>query len=355
MDASQESPNLDFLRSAAVLFVLGFHLLLYFREQPSSYVKHLGIFRSIGEWGVLIFFVHTSLVLMFSLERQLQRVPWKRLYASFLARRVFRIYPLSIFVVLLVVLLRVPVAHLVQGRFVPDNPNWPSLLANLLLVQNLSHSDSVIAPLWSLPYEMEMYLFLPLLFFLAHKARRTWPMLLLWGAAVLADRHAAGLERHGFPDFILYVPCFLSGIVAYSLTRAVRLRIPAFCWPLVLAGISFLYLQRADYHRAWYCCFLLGAALPQFRELANPYVRSTSRVIARYSYGIYLTHFICIWFAFQRASGIPEWGRWIVFLSTTAAFPVLTYHLLEEPFIRYRGRVLAGLRSIFRALIVEPV
>jgi peptidoglycan/LPS O-acetylase OafA/YrhL len=68
MNARSESTNLDFFRSCAILFVILFHLLLYF-PHTSTLHGHLNL-MPIGHFGVLIFFVHTSLVLLFSLERQ---------------------------------------------------------------------------------------------------------------------------------------------------------------------------------------------------------------------------------------------------------------------------------------------
>ena len=59
-----------------------------------------------GRLGVLIFFVHTSLVLMLSMERGKLRS--KELYLNFYIRRIFRIYPLSIVAVLMVITFELP-------------------------------------------------------------------------------------------------------------------------------------------------------------------------------------------------------------------------------------------------------
>lgn len=357
MDAQQESPNLDFLRSAAVLFVLGYHLCLFF--QPSHYVQRAGIggmqLWAIGHWGVLIFFVHTSLVLMFSLERQQLHFPGKPLYLPFLTRRTFRIFPLSIFIVLSAATLSLP-GHLQAGQFVQVHLHWTGILSNLLLLQNVSHTPSLIAPLWSLPFEMQMYLFLPALYLLARSVGSAL-LLFLWGSAVLLAIHIYPLNvsttvytglRPGFPDLLIYVPCFLPGIVAYKLTKTRKLELPAAIWPIALAMFTTTYLLRPSFKVGWMCCLLLGIAAPQFREIANPVLRRVFQIIARYSYGIYLTHFICIWLAFQVSGSLPMWGRWIVLAVTLVLAPYLLYHGLEEPMIRLGGKIAAEL-SVQRA------
>src|SRR5579859_6702695 len=157
--SSSESANLDLLRSVAVLFVVAFHLALYFGvvrpEQRGLY--------SLGHWGVLMFFVHTSLVLMRSLARLRQRFPGESLFLEFMVRRCFRLLPLSSFAVLVIALFHLPVGHLDKGHFLAGSTRSVDVLANLLLVQNLTKIESIEAPLWSLPFEMQMYLVLPLI------------------------------------------------------------------------------------------------------------------------------------------------------------------------------------------------
>ena len=100
----QPSFNLDLLRAVAVTLVLAQHLLNRF------YFAKLGFDGpAIGTFGVLIFFVHTCLVLMYSMERSsLDGFP---LALNFYIRRMFRIYPLSMLAVLTAVAL-----HLDSGR-----------------------------------------------------------------------------------------------------------------------------------------------------------------------------------------------------------------------------------------------
>lgn len=345
MNASQESPNLDFLRSAAVLFVVGVHVLFVHEQRHSQYVNGLGIFHSIGQWGVLIFFVHTSLVLMLSLERQRLRWPGKPSYIPFLTRRLFRIFPLSIVVVLFVTILKLPVAYLTGGRFMAAHLRWEGIAFNLLLLQNLTHTDSVIVPLWSLPYEMQMYLFLPLLFVLICSPRYAWSIPCLWCAAVFFGSHGGWVERNGIPDLIIYVPCFIAGVIAYKLTKTWNLHLPAALWPLVLGILTLWYLMNPTPQRAWYSCAILAIAIPQFKEMTNRTICKIAQTIARYSYGIYLVHFICIWLAFQAFDSVSAWQRWAILPTTLSILSYLIYHLVEKPMIRRGERVSSVLRD----------
>jgi peptidoglycan/LPS O-acetylase OafA/YrhL len=350
MDARRESQNLDFLRSAAVLFVVAFHVLLLFEQRHSADAAGLDLFHSIGHWGVLIFFVHTSLVLMFSLERQQTKFPGKPSYLPFLARRVFRIFPLSVFIVLLVSILALPVGQLVGGRFETTPLRWTGILSNLLLTQNLSHTESVIVPLWSLPYEMQMYLLLPVLFLLARSRRGIWMIAALWAGTALIDTHRTGLLRHGVPELVIYVPCFVAGVFAYALTKQKNMRLPAWLWPAAVAALTFLFLRDPTYRNAWYCCLALAIAIPQFQEMTNPVSHRIFHTIARYSYGIYLAHFICIWLAFQGIANVPEWSRWVILFITLLALPYGFYHVIEEPMIRSGERFAAACRDWLETL-----
>jgi peptidoglycan/LPS O-acetylase OafA/YrhL len=91
-----DNSNLDLLRTLAVCDVVGFHLLLFFKK------GNLGSIWAIGRWGVLLFFIHTSLVLMLSLERQEQKLAGTNIFWPFYIRRIFRILPLSMLVVTLI-------------------------------------------------------------------------------------------------------------------------------------------------------------------------------------------------------------------------------------------------------------
>ena len=180
--------------------------------------------------GVKIFFVHTCFVLMLSLERQWKNQGAARLFGSFMVRRVFRIYPLSIFIIGLVAAFHLPMAELHREQFVAM-PLHPTLvLSNLLLIQ--SPSTSILGPAWSLPYEMAMYLFLPWLFLLLYPNKSRWRVAAIWLLSVLGGLvFLAYLRGRTNSNFLLYVPCFLPGVIAYQLQRTPRRQLPAVVWP----------------------------------------------------------------------------------------------------------------------------
>jgi peptidoglycan/LPS O-acetylase OafA/YrhL len=82
---------------------------------------------------------------------------------------------------------------------------------------------------------------------------------------------------------------------------------------------------------AWIVCFTLGVAIPQFADMPSRWLRRTSHLIARYSYGIYLTHYFCLWLAFVQLHSIPRMSQCFVFAATVLLVPVFLYHFLELP------------------------
>ena len=89
----------------------------------------------------------------------------------------------------------------------------------------------------------------------------------------------------------------------------------------------------------WCVALATGLLLPFFRQIAQPHLVTTVRLIARYSYGIYLWHTFGLRLAFHYLASAPVSLRIAAELLFTALVSVLTYHLIEEPFIRLGNRV----------------
>jgi peptidoglycan/LPS O-acetylase OafA/YrhL len=314
-------PNLDFLRCFAVLFVLTDHTL-----------NRLGIhsiwtadMNWLGRIGVLFFFVHTCCVLMMSLERH----KGEGFFSAFYLRRAFRIYPLSIVAVLL--------------AMIP--PHAPSLsriewISNLALIQNLTFSRNAFGSIWSLPLEVQMYVFLPFIFLLARRSKTIWPLLGLFVASVpLALWQPYHVAR---ASVLSFVPAFLPGVIAYWLFKRGQQRLPSWGVPIAIGLITAGVMIHPGWtFPAWSACLALGLLIPLFRPISNHWVNRITFHVAKYSYGIYLSHSLLLtWIRLT-------WRNLPLFLFLVAAASVASYHLLEYPMIRLGHRLSArGKRTI---------
>jgi peptidoglycan/LPS O-acetylase OafA/YrhL len=334
-----KSFNLDFLRSTAVLLVVCFHLAKLFNWQ-------FGKLRvtDVGLLGVMLFFVHTTLVLMFSMERQRARSN-APLFFPFMVRRCFRIYPLAILVVTFVYLFRIP-SDLQFGRFDLLHQNVGNFVANLLLIQNVSQQKANPGPLWSLPLEIQMYLVLPALFLLASRLKSSWGVIVFWWSAV-ALWFSVGLSTGMLPlseggfrspveallKFTRFVPCFLPGIVAYKLWRRPRV-LPGFLWPvfLTLCCTAFVLLSGSQPIQAgWFICFSIGLGACLFRELREGFITRLAQRIARYSYGVYLLHYFAMWLGFVACRNLNFVVQFTIFATTIVSLPVILHLSVEAP------------------------
>lgn len=351
--------NLDLLRAASVLTVAAVH---YgdIRLGITSTDYFLG---RMAQYALMCFFVHTALVLMWSMERSEEAGP--HIFLPFYIRRIFRLYPLAIMLVLL--------AFLWDARWSPA-----SLWQNLTLTEFIFPSRGpaippTVVPLWSLAVEMEMYIFLPALF-LFFRNRPASLLAGLWALTV----PLCWLQTRLGPEFILlkYLPCFMGGVLAWRLMRNTdRRRLPGWFWPAGLAAIAIVW---GFLSRAWPTLGIavvgigLGTMIPLFRDISFAPLADASRLLTRYSYGIYLWHFPIIMYFVRETNPadrhfrflppmpvIHHHGRPISLLLIFVAVSICsiaTYHLIEEPGIELGRRIAKRLaRRVDTPDVPEPL
>jgi peptidoglycan/LPS O-acetylase OafA/YrhL len=337
------SANLDLLRSIAVLLVVASHLPPT-RALLAGLPYHVG---SLGLLGVACFCVLTCVVLMQSMQRQIETLGAEGRAAAFFVRRFLRIYPLSIVVVL--------ITHALPSAFARPALEPRVTLSNLALVQNLTGDESFPGPLWFLPYQVQVCLLLPLLYALVVRAgsyAAAW-LVVAWALAIglVLVLFALGTNYH----VVKYLPCFLPGVLAYALRDRPQTLPP---WVLVLfvGAIAILLptlvAQGARENvLAWPVCLALGFLIPHCREITGPWLRRGSSVLSKYSYGVYLLHVPCLELVvLGELPGVVRWPLWLVAL---AALSWLGYHTVERPAIQLGNRLAASVvrRASVRARV----
>lgn len=157
-----------------------------------------------------------------------------------------------------------------------------------------------------------------------------------------------------------FVPCFLGGVIAWRLIReGYRRRLPDWLWPVAIVTVSLIWMTA---NKKYYplsigvfgLCF--GVTIPLFREIQWNAARTGAKIIARYSYGIYLTHFPIMVFVllnnrryprFKIIHQLPPLSHYARPINTTlvllftAGASLALYHLIEDPGIRL-GQAVAG-------------
>ncbi len=331
---SSNSTNLDFLRSVAVLCVFVSHVIYYAGWR---------IDFPLAGAGVLLFFVHTALVLMMSMEKMKE----ENMVANFYIRRIFRIYPLSLFCTSAVLLFHIP-SRMSMMTFAPSflpkfEPPFSAseIITNLALVQNLfPNHRSIIGTLWTLPYEVQMYLVLPAIFlFLRRVPGKLIPSNLLVLAVWIVS-----LTGAYFVPALVFAPCFIGGVFAYQLSKERTFNLPGFVFPISLTILLSLFLLLKltvlpDYRSDYLLCMFLGGIIPNVLDLKSSWLTTAGHYIAKYSYGIYLCHLPILSFCLVRLHSLPITVRCMVLVALMLIVPVALFHLLEEPCIKF-GRSL---------------
>jgi peptidoglycan/LPS O-acetylase OafA/YrhL len=321
------SNNLDLLRAIAVLCVFVSHLL-----GAGGFLE----FGSLGRFGVVIFFVHTSFVLMASLHRlELASKSKFLLMGAFWLRRAFRIYPLAILFVALAATFRIP-------RMPGLTYEWigvRGLLANFGLFENLVYKPDILGPLWSLPLEVQMYGMLPFIYLIIRRSTG-YRSIILWALSVGVGLIVPGIS--GRLNVFLYAPCFVSGVVAFDVYRRDgrgSQKLPWWLWPIAIVAAILLFGPMDNVslpekiYRAWFLSLFLGLAYVNVADAPCNVIQRGFHWIAEHSYGIYLSHIVLIWFVFYPMAASPLWARTLVVACSAVAVPSLLFRFIEQPLI----------------------
>jgi len=141
----------------------------------------------------------------------------------------------------------------------------------------------------------------------------------------------------GYPPlfcFWFFMPCFLPGVVAYQLLKSPQAKLPAYCWPLALMSLCFMYAVAHKIDGAGYVlCALVGLLIPRFEQIKSNALATGSHYVAKYSYSVYLSHFAAIYLAFELGSHLAMATQMLIFITLLVGLPIFLYHAIEEPMI----------------------
>jgi peptidoglycan/LPS O-acetylase OafA/YrhL len=355
-------PAVDHLRAYAALLIVFYHGLHLF-SYHARFHQDFGIDHWLqpanpllaalaeGHTAVALFMVLSGFILTLgALDGGVSA--W-----GFIRNRLLRTYPLFLLLVFAGI-----------AAF-PDRFSWTGFLQTIAGFGNLP--GALVTPpfssmLWTIAIEWQFYLLFPLL---VPVLRSGWTrqvlgiiavLLLLRGFAVLAGGNARDI---GYMTILGRLDQFLIGMWAawafrtWPLSRRIGALLAGAALVVVVAALAVLnaaggWPATPAWKIAWptveallWAAFVIG-----YVAAANISSGLWSRVVARIgekSYSIYLIHFIVIWMLVRYDLPLAFTGRLavdavletgLVALPVTLAIAGLTYHFVERPFLRLRGR-----------------
>lgn len=351
-------PELDLIRLLAFGLVFLSHVVpgepQFYREAhiPDTIAAAIVSVAAGGAFGVDLFFALSSFLITTLLMRERQAtgaidVP------SFYLRRILRIWPLYFTFLLLV-------APLTRHVLADDDFPTKDLVAFTLLAGNWAfaiwgYTHSIVVPLWSVSFEEQFYLFWPLLL------RRVSHHLLgalvaLWGIAV-ATRTALVLSGAVHPQIwcntIAHLdPIACGGLLAilagkHRIAPPTWLRLILLCFGI---GVFALAARFGDFAGprsliTYPAVSLAAGALigGSLHPQTDPTRRAALKPLlfcGKISFGLYVFHLLFISLLGVATTHTPARRFTLIgaALLCSVATAVLSYHVLEKPFLSLKRR-----------------
>jgi peptidoglycan/LPS O-acetylase OafA/YrhL len=343
MHSRSRIPSLDGLRALSIAIVICAHVCGTINLQFPPYTHKISSF---GAFGVKVFFVISGYLitkLLLAEEVRYGRIS----IGEFYLRRAFRIWPVAYAFILVVALLK--------SLGVLSLPPHNLLFAATFTMNHAAEGAWWTGHLWSLAVEEQFYLVWPLIFLLCRMRARV--LICIWFILLSpAIRIGAYLYSPALFDSMQQSLLFLGNSIAIGCLLALLeprlLRSPAlnaimrskwfFAVPfsaVLMYGISVSNLGNSYYVAGDSICVLcIGATMWRvvhcqdfaFKILNTSFLM----LIGRLSYSLY------IWQQLFLNRDSTAWINWFPQnLVAAIAVSVLSYQLIELPFLRLRSRV----------------
>jgi peptidoglycan/LPS O-acetylase OafA/YrhL len=351
-------PELDLLRFVAAMLVLQFHLIP--SGQGTSLVeRYMRAFHRSGASGVCLFFLLSAFLITELFLREMKATSRVHI-TSFYVRRILRIWALFFFILLLA---------LITGAVLPKAAvPHSTLIAFIFLVGNwhmIFHGwpPGFISPLWSISVEEQFYAVWPTIVKSGGRKAIAACSVFFWCLAyitllILGARRSTfdpGAWLNSFVQFQFFalgavlalllhhrptrlksyirLILFAAGLVAITLANPVShlidtgnmthsyAAVPGYLWTDL--GCVLLFLS------------LLGTVPPAW---CKPFI-----YLGKISYGLYVFH-IFVWYLVSEWINAhlriahPDLMIGLLSFPLTMGLAVLSYHLLESPFLRLKKK-----------------
>lgn len=292
--------NFDSLRLVLAATVAVYHLAVLTQRPEFAWLRS----PLLADFAVKAFFVISGFLVTQSLRNT-------RTLTDYLAKRLRRLLPGYVAVVLASVVLGAAITSWPLEAFVGDAQTWRYLFWNLLFLTYKAMSlpgvfdsganvvSAVNGSLWTIKVEVGFYVALPLILWFTRRLG-IWPVVTALYLAGVAWRHGmydlaetngprfAGLATH-LPGQLAYFACGIAGQMVRPSARALAVAGAAAGGVMLLGPVG-----HALGEPLLYAALVLGFAVHM------PYLGAGSRY-GDFSYGLYLVHFPVL-------QAMVEWG-----------------------------------------------
>lgn len=380
--------HLDSIRGIASVIVLFAHVWRLNPEDFRSAHHHLGsaftsfpdflfyCFAKMEEGGrsaVILFFVLSGFVLAYSMKQK--PLP----YTAYATKRVFRIYPAFIVVILISFLLHnlIGVRHLSESEWIRHSVDSADtsgqMLLKTLLFWGTDGSHGLDGVAWSLVHEMRISLIFPLLLIWVTRFKWLSVIALLALSIVCTEVNffrkgvvLTGYQEETLPETLLDTTYFLvffaaGACLALEHTRIAEAvsRLPAPVKGLLFLFAAFAFLKTdaapnspigcwVDYLRGMGATILIALSLgvDSFR---NALEHRLLIWLGRLSYSLYLVHLPILYIVGQLAFGWPISLVGVIVIALSFVAAILLSALIEFPSIELGKRLAAKVPALARA------